>query len=86
MRGKRGRYSAEAAFEIISSIWRNYPEAVIRLKLVMCKYSESGHSTSTSALAKSDDFLCDNERYRMTQKIVTFGNPLDVIVRDFLVV
>ncbi len=36
--------------------------------------------TPTSAVAKSDDFLCDNERQRMAQKNGAFGNPLDVLV------
>lgn len=37
-------------------------------------------ATPTSAGAKSDGFLCDNERQRMTQKNGAFGNPLDVPV------
>ena len=40
--------------------------------------------TPTSAVAKSDGFLCDNERQRMTQKNDAFGNPLDVFVRHFV--
>ena len=56
-----------------------YKPDKFNLFYILCKYFFS-NLTPTSAVAKNDDFFCDNERQRMTQKNGAFGNPLDVLV------
>ena len=40
--------------------------------------------TPTSAVAESDDFLCDNRAPASNTKNGAFGNPLDVLVMCLL--